>query len=267
MKKFLFLLMATVSMLKVNAQDSTLPMLEEGRIWNKLSLHPAPIEECEYKDIYGNPRAGIYYQYVIEGDSVIKGQTYKKLNCKEMPDQYFPICMRQEGSRIYMYDFLGDEKETLIYDFSLKERDTVTISEENRLVVDKVDTVKVDGICRRRLTMNWILATGGIEREYFVDIWVEGIGGVVSSPGFYHTWLSTGSSGMTISCIQDGRMLFTEEDFYAPAWKGETVSVENIRNSSTVTQSSVFYDLQGRRHSGNPTKGVYIQNGRMWLTK
>lgn len=259
-KKLLFLFMAAAGMLTATAQDGSLPMLEEGKTWNVLSLHPGSTDECVYKDIHGNPCCCYgEYQYVVNGDTVIEGNTYKII-CRE--GQSTHEYLRQEGSHIYMYDYLGYGKDAIIYDFSLKERDTIAIGDDwsNRLVVDKVDSVKVDGTIRKRLTMNWIYELDGQESEVLADIWVEGIGGVVSAPCFPYLWKMTGSTSMVSSCTQDGMNLFAEADFFTMAW---TASVWSLEGASNISEAS--YDLQGRMTKGTPGNGLYIRNGRKFI--
>ena len=205
-------------MLPVLGQDGTLPMLEDGRIWKNMSLHPGM--HPEYTNLYGMPCEGNPHTYIIDGDSVINGKTYKKFLQDGSP---IGIFMRQEGARIYKYPsevMIPSEdglipQEELAYDFSLQERDTIYYPYLfDGLVVAHVDTVMVDGISRRRLTMNTGVEENDIET--LADIWVEGIGGAASSPCFFWGAWETSISGMMQSCIQDGRVLFRWDDFFAP---------------------------------------------------
>ena len=47
---------------------------------------------------------------------------------------------------------------------------------------------------------------------------------------------------------------------------GGTTGIETIENSNHSTESGVYYDLQGRRVE-NPTRGVYIVNGKKVVIK
>ena len=215
MKKQLLILLTVASMLPASAQNGTLPMLEEGRIWNTMSLHPGM--HPEYTNLYGMPCEGNPHTYKIEGDTIINGKAYKKFIEDGSP---IGIFMRQEGARIYKcepnsYPSDWPDPEELAYDFSLQERDTIYYPPYGfGLVVAHVDTVMVDGISRRRLTMNHGVEENDIET--LADIWVEGIGGAASSPCFFWGAWETSISGMMQSCIQDGRVLFTWDDFFAP---------------------------------------------------
>ena len=47
---------------------------------------------------------------------------------------------------------------------------------------------------------------------------------------------------------------------------GGTTGIETIENSKHSTEDGVYYDLQGRRVE-NPTRGVYIVNGKKVVIK
>lgn len=265
-KRLYTLLLSAACFLPTFAQDGTLPMLEEGRIWNELSLHPGM--HPEYTNLYGIPCEGNPHTYKIDGDTVINGKTYKKF---VQNGSHIGIFMRQEGARIYKYPsdvMIPSEdglipQENLAYDFGLQERDTIYYYPPYGfgLVVAHIDTVMVDGISRRRLTMNT-----GVEEdeiETLADIWVEGIGGAASSPCFYWTAWESSISGMMQSCIQDGRVLFSWDDFFSP---GITNSISAAAKPE-IGKSKATFDLQGRSVTGKPRPGIHIQQGRKWVVK
>ena len=47
---------------------------------------------------------------------------------------------------------------------------------------------------------------------------------------------------------------------------GETTGIETIEDTKQNTEDGVYYDLQGRRVE-NPTRGVYIVNGKKVVIK
>jgi len=267
-KRQLLLLLAVASILPASAQDGTLPMLEEGRIWNTMSLHPGM--NPSYTNLYGMPCEGTPHTYKIDGDSVINGKTYKKFL---QDGSLMYVLMRQEGARIYKYPsdvmFPSENglilQEELAYDFSLQERDTIYYPYLfNGLVVAHVDTIMVDGISRRRLTMN--LGVGENEIETLADIWVEGIGGAATSPCFFWGAWETSISGMMQSCIQDGRVLFSWDDFFAPGIISSLLQPsKDIFETKQLESSSGIYDLQGRYLPNKLQKGVYIKDGRKYV--
>lgn len=264
-KRQLLLLIATVYMLSLKAQDGTLPMLEKGRIWNTMSLHPGM--NPSYTNLYGQPCEGNPHTYKIDGDTIINGKTYKKFL---VDGSHIDIFMRQEDSRIYKYDPNSyppewPNPEELAYDFGIQERDTIYYPSYGfSLVADHVDTVTVDGISRRRLTMNVITETFDTER--LADVWVEGIGGAATSPCFFWGAWETSTSGMMRSCIQDERALFSWDDFFASSIISSLLQPsKDIFETKQLESSSGIYDLQGRYLPNKLQKGVYIKDGRKYV--
>ena len=260
MKKRLYtLLLSAVCVMPTMAQDGSLPMLEEGRVWNDMLLHPGG--NPQYTNLYGMPCEGELRKYYVDGDSVVGDNTYKKVYGGIRPE-----LMRQDGPRIYLYDQdLGGE-ERLAYDFGREEGDTIDYLEYDfKMVVNHVDTVLVDGIFRRRMEMYFVFC--GLESDekpgIFADIWVEGIGGAATSPWFDWSAFMTSGSGMLQSCVQDGRVLFTWDDFFALSI---TSSIPTT-NKPDNRKSDGIYDLKGTRLPETPSKGLYIKDGRKQLAQ
>ena len=71
------------------------------------------------------------------------------------------------------------------------------------------------------------------------------------------------SEKKTLECANE---LYESGDFAASVPDLVTLTSEllTVRSITTLTtaESSEFYDLHGRRLSGKPTKGLYIQNGQ-----
>jgi len=97
----------------------------------------------------------------------------------------------------------------------------------------------------------------------FVDIWVEGIGGATTSPSLFNAWASS-SSGMMQSCVQDGVVLFTWDDFFTD---GVNNSIVDTRTKRSREASDAYYDLQGRCLSSPPAKGIYIDKNRKLMRR
>ena len=49
-------------------------------------------------------------------------------------------------------------------------------------------------------------------------------------------------------------------------WGDDTTGLNDVRSKVTEVRSDVFFDLQGRQIT-NPTKGIYIQNGKKVVIK
>ena len=271
MKKYLLIAFValSISAIQINAQEESgwLPMLEEGRMWNVVSLHPSDAENAKYKDIQGRPCEGIPYVYYVGSEQESHERIYKQIVKK---DDDSVVLLRQEGAKIYM-GFTDCEEEWLIYDFSMKEGDIYHFGEEMDLFVNKVDTISVGGINRRRLWMSYYSKESKENSQTLADIWIEGIGGAATSPCFtYECWTTTSSSAME-SCYQNGNQLFSFCDFFSPS------PVEIIRSTGKVPSQSdnAVYDLSGRRVDAKAyenenqklKKGIYIKDGKKTVVR
>lgn len=77
--------------------------------------------------------------------------------------------------------------------------------------------------------------------------------------------LETGKSPLACAneLAESGDFASAEPDLMGTAYLDYETAVRSIRTASVNAQS--FFDLQGRRLSGKPAKGVYIENGRKVL--
>lgn len=264
MKRFYLVFVVASLNLQLIAQRPALPLVEEGRVWRLASLFPA--EEPEpgtegpylYRDFKGRPCTGYPYELIIKGDTVLNGQSYKKL--VRTDSQKFVSGLRQEGNRVYEYITTTEE---LIFDFDLHEGDLYTSKTDHltKMRVGHVWSIRVNGIERRVLAM-WAAGENVVEDDSsLVDYWIEGVG-CMNGPHFPLWWSATGMSSLLLECRQDVQPIITSEDI------AESIisSVDAVSQSVPITSNSVSYDLQGRHHSGPPQHGgVYIQNGRKVL--
>lgn len=123
MKKYLLLLFAIASQMVSWAQDTTLPTVVEGRVWNVVRIIPAEPPESDtipgyYKDIKGRWGVGWPHTYEINGDTVMGETTYKKL----FLDGRFVSGLREEDGRVYECYWEG-YPEMRSFDFNLQSGD------------------------------------------------------------------------------------------------------------------------------------------------
>lgn len=240
-------------------------MIEEGRVWNVVSLHPAETpdlgtESLYYKDLKGRWCVGFPHEFVLKGDTIMNGQTYKKLI---QTDKALFLCgLRQDGDRVF--SCYGNEmQEHIIFDFGLKEGDIFTDAENKqcKMRVHQTDQIVVNGVERKRLLM-WVYEDGAEIFDGLVDIWIEGIG-CMNGPCFPFAWDATDSQSIVYSCYQGNMLLFSWDDY-------NTASVDQIERHPFTPWG---FDLQGRKLSngqlsnGQMRKGVYILNGRKIVVK
>lgn len=267
MKKCLFLSVIIFSVLALPAvaQEAGLPLVEEGRTWHTVSLYPrVPLSQVPLDNVFefyqkllseGTCTAS-QHEYVLKGDTVIIGKTYKKLLTKDSSEKFL-TALRQEGDRVYAIDDEGTSEYTL-FDFSLKVGDIVKshVDELEMMRVEQVDTVLVDGKECRRLYM-WAYEKDVDITSGLVDIWIEGVG-CMSGPFFTFAWSATSGSSLLLGCYQNDRQLVITDK--------STAGIKHMNLSSGQTDCAASYDLQGRAVT-NPRRGLYIKDGRKIVLK
>ena len=254
MTNYLFFLSVVVAALSIGeaaAQETSLQLVEEGRTWDCVSIHPSSDEGTKrYQNRSGGWGEGIRHYFVLQGDTLMGGKEYKKL-CQAGTG--FIMGLRQEGDRVYARS--PECEEELLYDFGLTPGDTVTNETfESAMKVEAADTITVAGISRRRLTM--VLCGPDDIPGTVADYWVEGIG-CSAGPAFPFWWLLIGAEPEMLECRQNRQTLFTFADF---GYHTETVS--SVRNTEVTHSSKDFFDLQGRHLTTPSSRGLYIRDGR-----
>jgi len=211
-KLLTFAFLAMQCMMAV-AQDYH-PLVVEGKQWKEYS-------EISWLNRYE-------YTYTIFGDTVIDGEQYHKLYIEytifvrpdigegnvfyTQPKVFFAGLQEQDG-RVYIHQY---DKKRQFYDFTLNEGDIAFENDDYLQRVVKVDTIAVNGILRRRLLLSEYEKGQSVMGEA-TGYWVEGIGG---SRGLENPsdWFDIGSGHYLTECIEDGRRIFTKDDFTAPAY-------------------------------------------------
>ena len=205
--RFTTVLLTIALSLTISAQKTYLPMLEEGRKWNLVWLHPWDASG-EYREGYYEIGPGLWYkgseeQLSIQGDTVFDGRIYKRMVKSDINERTYGF-FRQEDGKIYRKWSEGDRDE-LVFDFDLKEGDILNNeSWDNKTIkVLKVDTIYVKGVYRKRLKLD------------NADCWIEGVG----CKGGPHDsqWMQViGSYPKMLSCYQGDHLIFDNNDFNAP---------------------------------------------------
>ena len=267
MKKYLLLVFFVSAFgLPSIAQKSVLPLVEEGRTWHTVSLRPAvplamvPLDKVNefFENLINEGSCvSIPHEYVIKGDTIINGHTYKKLSQTDTLGRYL-AALRQENDCVYAVD-KGETSEYVLFDFGLKVSDVVKnhVDSLDMMRVEHVDTVLVNGKECRRLYM-WAYQEGVEIVNGLVDIWIEGLG-CMSGPFFTFQWTATGNSSLLLDCYQNKKQLVITEN--------STTNLNSVILSTDQITKSALYDLQGRRIMGKLEKGVYIQNGTKYVMK
>ena len=144
------------------------PFVEEGKVW---TYHYHGYNGREFN-----------VDRVMDGDTIIGGQTYKKIYDK-IGGQYL-YALREKGKKVYIVsneaESLLDETgtESLLYDFS-KDVGDVIDELEYPLIVASVDTIDIDGVKFRRMRVqdaNQPIEEWNDEMINMYNFWIEGVG-------------------------------------------------------------------------------------------
>ena len=174
------------------------PFVVEGKQWTS--------QESTGKDGYTQ-----YYMatYLINGDTVINGDTCKMLWRKENDGQFkiFRYLLERD-KKVFV---LWQDYRWLTYDFGMAIGSTITQGHDSA-TLEYVDTLLKDGEMYRRLHV--ILRFDSEPMHYSgKSVWIEGIGSP-SGPLMSYDCHNSG----TQNCSINGEIIFRSEDFDLPAW-------------------------------------------------
>lgn len=232
-----------MSVVKASAQNGFyIPLLQDGKAWYSSCPDPLP----------GMNRT--YYEKV-DGDTLINGETYKKL-CDAAGK--VTSVLREVDGKIY------DGSARILLDFSLHAPQTFYGSSDIDnfgLYVCTEDTILVDGRAYPRKEM---AEHNYGNTHYSADYWVEGIGSTFGLDPVFEIEV-TRPSYVLDSCMQDGKLLFTRNDFMrAPGsdrqWVQTTYTVDNGGNGEIhfIAKERYTYAAIGTEEiAGNTYQRVY----------
>ena len=159
MKKHLLIIMLLSLSTLLSAQEAK-KFLTEGKVWKCITSNYSPLHD----------EGDTPFTVKVVGDTICDGRTMKKLHIeyeegvKGFYSRY--IGAYEEGGRLHAYDSDNDVgPDILLIDMNLKVGDPIL---GGSCHVSAVDTICVDGIARKRITI-------GNDAQSAI-IWVEGIG-------------------------------------------------------------------------------------------
>ena len=198
-KSIILLFLLSASFGSLVAEEAYRPMLKEGKEWN-----------C----YMSNGRYEWNIVFSVNGDTIINGERCFKMSYK-MIDQHTGATVGEGNNGLYL------EKDKKVY-LRQKIRDSWNwrlLCDFNLQVGDKkpgtnrqvtaIDNIYVQGASYRRFHLS---EPGEYEGEVEEGYWVEGVG---SSRGLLDTssWAVTGGTHKLITCYEDGKCIFTSENF------------------------------------------------------
>lgn len=241
MRYFLIMMLLSLSTL-LSAQEAK-KFLTEGKVWKCITSNYSPLHD----------EGDTPFTVKVVGDTICDGRTMKKLHIEyeEGVKGFYSrnVAAYEEGGRLHAYDSSNEVgPDILLIDMNMKVGDPIWGSYYH---VTAVDTICVDGIARKRITLG--------DAEYKA-IWVEGIGSNIDS-WFTSIAKHIGEYSMLMECYDNGKKVFSNTDFSLPA----TSSIN--QPTADPLKNGKAYDLSGRRINPAKHHGVYIRNGVKRIAK
>ena len=242
MKKHLLIIMLLSLSTLLSAQEAK-KFLTEGKVWKCVTSNYSPLHD----------EGDTPFTVKVVGDTICDGRTMKKLHIEyeEGVKGFYSrdVAAYEEGGRLHAYDSSNEVgPDILLIDMNMKVGDPIWGSYYH---VTAVDTICVDGIARKRITLG--------DAEYKA-IWVEGIGSNIDS-WFTSIAKHIGEYSMLMECYDNGKKVFSNTDFSLPA----TSSIN--QPTADPLKNGKAYDLSGRRINPAKHHGVYIRNGVKRIAK
>lgn len=198
MKKHLLIIMLLSLSTLLSAQEAK-KFLTEGKVWKCITSNYSPLHD----------EGDTPFTVKVVGDTICDGRTMKKLHIEyeEGVKGFYSrnVAAYEEGGRLHAYDSSNEVgPDILLIDMNMKVGDPIWGSYYH---VTAVDTICVDGIARKRITLG--------DAEYKA-IWVEGIGSNIDS-WFTSIAKHIGEYSMLMECYDNGKKVFSNTDFSLPA--------------------------------------------------
>ncbi len=229
------------------------PMVVEGRRWR--------YEFITYSDVDSSIESTSTMDYVIDGDTLIGNDEYKKMYKEEDNGKRTYISAWSEKNRMVAVVDAGATSPNVLYDFGLIPSEMSVDPELSFL--SHVDTISVDGNLFLRHNLRTLYQGGTIT-------YVEGVG----CPKLlwpYSTVVPTNArtSRRFVGVFEGDKCIFKPEDF---SREGYTSGIGRVSsNPRAVKHDDAIYNIQGNKvtkSQGNRLpKGIYIQNGKKFVVK
>lgn len=235
-----FLLMLAMMPLASFAQDGYRPLVEQGKKW---TYHHANFEYVWD------------YYYTLEGDTVVSGKNCLKMysdNKDDKGERFYEGALFEEGKKVYCFYPEKDEA-NLLYDFDCKVGDTLKIGNVD-LITLSIDTI-VGIICKgERYDFQAQRYEEDMGEPFVMGTlsWVKGVGATLD---FFNMLPLAGNYNSLVACEVNGEVLYQT-----------STAIQSVRSRQSNDHDAIF-DLQGRRLSATPAKGVYIQNGKKRIVR
>ena len=206
----------------------------------------------------------------VQGDTIIYddvnrfyGHLYRKVYCVDRQkygdtELHYYGAMREEGKKVYLVpDGKGKDDRELLFDFGLNIGEQLEVAGSTVKVVG-TDYIVSEGRKYYRLTLHQMERGKDTGRTCH---WTEGIG---SDCGLLYPlpWDVADKQRLVVS---DDRTSIYDQSTVASGMYDVPRTMHNTINRES--SNSTWFDLQGRRLTRQPRKGVYIRDGRKIVVK
>ena len=240
MRKYLLLLLMSLPFV-LFAQDGYHPLVEPGKKW---TYRYNALLEYVWD-----------YYYTLEGDTAVAGKNCLKMysdNRDNKGEIRYEGALYEENKKVYCFYPEKDEA-ALLYDFNCKVGDTLSKNSRD-LIVLSIETI-VGVVCKGEY---YALQVQEYDEEKNDSVvlgtlyWIEGVG---ATKDFFNMLPLAGNYNSLIACEVNGEVLYQS-----------STAIQSVRSRLSNDHDAIF-DLQGRRLSATPAKGVYIQNGKKRIVR
>lgn len=264
MKRFFSIAIMTFLFCCISAQDKYYPLVEEGKRWE--------IYNFTITKRYTSEEHVPYRTYEIRGDTLVNGKSYKRLfaTCFYFygdEDAHYYAALSERYRKVYII-MAGTRDEKLLYDFTLRIGDDYDYVYDGTLCPEDKGVILhfiVGGLYvwmdRDRSCWKYTIHKKlGTEEKTFPCIILEGMGHYFD-PFFPDIWAPI-VPDKEIETLwwydslwwydNEGAHIFEYPYYYT------FISMSPNYNQERLP----LYDLQGRRLTSEPQKGVFVRDGK-----
>lgn len=234
----IFLFFHTISL----RSQEYMPLLDNQNEWQLISCYE------------GNCLTDMYYTV---GDTISNGKSYKVLDGYHYISKTFWLRENIQSKQIFLKtNFDSQNEETLLYDFSLMEGDSIQMLNPITPFPEDLGYFKLDSIRTKPRLENensrffYFSPTSSTqEAEGYSPIWVEGLGSLslINAPGGIPDYNGVGQ----ISCFWKNSSLFYHDDEMNP-------ECQSFLNTKEFSKSKIQFALN-RNNIGVLTNASYVQ--------
>ena len=236
------------------------PFVENGKKWT-----------CKT-----NPYGADIYYYYLQGDTIVDNKPCLKLFSQNRYNNgatCYEGALFEKDRQVFLYRG-GSSTPSLLYDFSL-EQGQIAIMLQSKTsswldyegverITDAIEMI--DGQMFHIMIFYELFndKNNELTYSYYLGAWIEGVGptnkmDVIDNYGF--GVMGDGYGSGIIDCSVNGKSFYRANN-YEELMATQLTPLHNSKNNVPV-----IYDLQGRRLTGKPIKGVYIEDGKKRVVK